>query len=267
LELNEDIEETIGDDEINDKVDSITKLGDLWELGDHRLLCGDSTKSENIEKLMNGEEWDVCIFDPPYELEELYNEIPTFKSEKKLVVFWDFKRFALAPSSAINKGWTGLYEFIWDNVTSWYTPNRPLARHKSCGIFGEDPFFNFDKAIIKDGKKRTAKIVHNTRGSSDYKPLDGAKHISTVEQFLNTKIEGNHKHAKPIGWIEAIYRGVGGISYLDLFGGSGSTLIVCEKMGIKSFTMELDPLNCDIIIDRYKNWCDKNNLEIKIYKC
>ena len=162
-------EEPLGD---GDKIPEepgvvVIKRGDLIELGDHRVLCGDSTDSEQLRLLMDGEKWDCLIFDPPYELEELYNHIPQYESGK-MVIFWDFKRFAIAPSKAIKSGWKPQYEFIWDNVTSWYTPNRPLMRHKACGVFCDDPFFNTDKAIIHDGKKRKAKTVSNTRGKSDY---------------------------------------------------------------------------------------------------
>src|SRR5699024_5999383 len=139
---------------------------------------------------------------------------PDYQPGKKLLVLWDFKRFALAGWSAIQKGWTPQYEFIWDNVQSWYTPNRPLQRHKALGVFGDDPFFDTDKGIIKDRKKRQAKTVSNTRGESDYVPLDGAKHIATVEQFPNTQQTNEHAHGKPIEWITAIFNGIGGKNYL-----------------------------------------------------
>jgi len=231
----------------------VIKKGDLIELGAHRVLCGDSTINDNIEVLMGGKNYDCIVFDPPYELVDLYKVIPKFVENKKLVVFWDFKRFGVAPYSAIKKGWEPQYEFIWDNVTSWFTPNRPLQKHKACGVFCEDPFFDTDLAVIHDGKERKAKIVSNTRGKYDYKPLDGARHISTVEQFQNTTIEGGHAHAKPMDWVSAIYNGLRCESFLDLFGGSGSTLIYCEKNRKESFTIEIEENNCQIIIQR---WCD-----------
>jgi site-specific DNA-methyltransferase (adenine-specific) len=238
------------------------KKGDLIELGSHRLLCGDSIKAKNIKKLLNSEQWDCIIFDPPYELEKLYGKIPKYSKGQKLVVFWDFKRFGIAPAEAIKKGWKPQYEFIWDNVTSWYTPNRPLQRHKACGIFCNDPFFNTEKAIIEDGKQRKAKIVSNTRGKCDYKPLNGAKHISTVEQFQNTKVEGDHGHAKPMDWIQAIYEGLNCEIFFDMFGGSGSTLIYAEKNNKRSFTMELEPKYCQVTVQR---WVDfTGNTEISI---
>lgn len=255
-ELNNIDESTI--DHIPDKPDDpITKRGDLVCLGNHRLLCGDSTCAADIRKLLDGITADVIVFDPPYEITSLYDWIPKASDTQKLCVMWDMYRFGIAPHKAILAGWKPQYEFIWDCVTSWYVPNRPLARHKVCGVFGVDPKFIFEKAIIKDGKKRESKIVHNTRGEMNYEPLDGAVHIRTVEQFPTTSEDGGHAHSKPCAWIEAIFNGIGGEIYFDMFGGSGTTAIVCEKIGKKSLTMELDPANCDVIIQRWENATNK----------
>ena len=239
-------------------VHPVTVMGDVWTMGNHRLMCGDSTNVDAVLLLLNGEEWDRLIFDPPYEQEVLYSTamLPS-KEQAKLVVFWDFKRFAVAAKCAIEFGWSPLYELIWDNVTSWYTPNRPLARHKACGIFGDDPKWNFDKAIIKDGKKRESKTVSNSRGDCDYVPLDGAVHLRTVESFPTTSEKGGHAHSKPMKWIEAIFRGIGGNIYLDLFGGSGSTLMACEMTGAKSLVMEMNPQSVDVIVARWQDFTGK----------
>lgn len=237
----------------------VTVEGDVWVLGNHRLMCGDSTSVDAVERLIDKDEWDVCVLDPPYELEHLYGEtMPTPSQGKKLLVMWDFKRFATAPAAALRAGWQPQYEFIWDCVQSWYTPNRPLQRHKAIGVFGDDPFFNTETSIIVDGKDRgPARTVRNTRGSSNYAPLDGAKHIATVEAFPNTQQRDDHGHGKPVAWIEAIFNGVGGSIYLDLFGGSGSTLIACEKTGRHARLMELDPKYCDVIIKRWQDFTGK----------
>ena len=237
----------------------LTVEGDVWVLGNHRLMCGDSTSIDAVHALTNGCRWDVCLIDPPYELESLYGKsIPDAQPGKKLIVMWDFKRFGIAPCAAISAGWQPQYEFIWDCVQSWYTPNRPLQRHKAAGVFGDDPFFDTEKSIIKDGKDRGKKrTVSNTRGTSDYQPLDGAKHIATVEAFPNTMQKDEHGHGKPMAWIEAIFNGVGGLVYLDLFGGSGATLIACEKSRRQCLMMELDPRYSDVIINRWQQYTGK----------
>ena len=243
----------------------VSALGDIWQLGDHRLMCGDSTSIDAVEKLMNGGNWHTCVFDPPYEIESLYYDaMPTAKAGAKMCVFWDFKRFGLASHAAVQRGWGGLYEFIWDNQTSWFTPNRPLARHKTCGVFGDDPKFNFDEAIIRDGKIRKEKEVKNTRGSMKYKPLDGASHLSTVFSMNKATMDtGGHAHGKPVQWIEAIFNGVGGVRFLDLFGGSGSTIIACEKTRRECYTMELSEANVDVIILRWQDFTGKKAVHVE----
>lgn len=234
--------------------DAVTQPGDVWILGNHRLMCSDSTVSTEIDKLVNSLSIDVIVFDPLYT-----KSIPVAEQGKKLLLFWDFKRFAIASHAAISAGWTPQYEFIWDCVQTWYTPNRPLARHKAVGVFSDDPFFNMDAAIIHDGKYRGPnRIVQNTRGHCHYMPLDGAKHLSTVESFPNTQQTDEHGHGKPIAWIEAIFRGIGGNLYLDLFGGSGTTLIACEKIGYQCLMMEIDSNYCDAIIKRWQNYTGKH---------
>jgi len=257
-------EETIDDNETPDLLDDpISKLGEVYELGPHRLMCGDSTSVDAVDTLMIGDVADVIVFDPPYEIETLYADamMPPLPHQK-LLVFWDFKRFATAPASALSAGWTPCYELIWDNVTSWYTPNRPLARHKSCGVFGADPSWDFDNAIIYDGKKRETKTVYNTRGPSDYVPLNGAVHLRTVESFPTTAESSEHSHSKPMAWIVAMFNGVGGKIYLDLFGGSGTTLIACAKTGRVARVMELDPKYCDVIRRRWTKWATENGQEV-----
>lgn len=261
----DDDEDKIIKDDVIDEAEKLFNSGDVYKIGNHIVICDNVKEIGKYGNVITATP-DVIIIDPPYEKQELYDLIPEYKNGK-LVVFWDFKRFAVSSNAAIKKNWTPQYEFIWDNMTSWYTPNRPLARHKACGVFCEDPLFNFDKAIIKDGKKREAKTVKNTRGKSEYKPLDGASHLSTVYQQNKAQMNtGGHSHGKPVVWLEAIFNGIGGEVYLDYFGGSGSTMAVCEKLNKKSITFEIDPKSCDKIVARYKEICIDNNIKQKIEK-
>lgn len=238
-----------------------SKRGDLWLLGDHRLLCGDSTCAEDVARLMDGRVWDACIFDPPYEVTELYGHVPKVGKSQRLVIFWDMFRFATAAQSALTKGWAPLYELVWDCVTSWYTPNRPLARHKACGVFGDDPKWHFDRAIIADGKKRKAGTVHNTRGDCEYEPLDGAVHMRSVESFPTCNEDGGHKHSKPEAWIKALLAGVGARMVLDMFAGSGTSIVACQQLNAKCCAIELDPVAVDVCVARWEKFTNgKANL-------
>ena len=232
-------------------VEANAKLGVIYQLGRHRLMCGDSTNVNDIDKLLNGIEPDTYIIDPPYEREELYNVIPPNNGER-LFVFSDHKHWQKAVIRATECGWPGRFEFIWDCVQSWYTPNRPLARHKTCFVFGNEPGWRFDTAIIRDGKRREEKDVYNTRGSVHYVPLDGAVHMRTVESFPNTAQNDENGYGKPVKWLSAMLNGYGGVRVLDLFGGSGAVLIACECTGRNNYTMEIDPHYVDVIIARWE---------------
>jgi hypothetical protein len=229
-------------------------LGDLFEIGQHRLLCGDSTDAGQVARLMDGNNADIYVIDPPFEVVDLYQMSLSLLAKSpasKLLLLWDYKRFSDAPLAARDCGWTAQYEFVWDCVSSWYTPNRPLQRHKTLGYFCDDPKFDLSKSIITDGKYRgKERIVHNTRGECDYVPLDGAKHISTVESFPNTQLNDEQGHGKPIKWISAIMRGVGGKSVYDAFSGSGAFLVASHQIGIRYYGMEIDPHYCQVIVDR-----------------
>ena len=244
-----------GSDDIpDDPVEPFSKLGDLWFMGEHRLLCGDSTDATHVARLLDGQTWDTCIFDPPYEVTELYGHVPKVGKSQRLVIFWDMFRFATAAQAALTKGWTPLYELVWDCVTSWYTPNRPLARHKAVGVFGDDPKWAFDRAIIAEGKERKAGTVHNTRGDCEYEPLDGAVHMRSVESFPTCNEDGGHKHSKPEAWIRAILAGVGAKAVLDLFAGSGTSIVACQQLHAKCYAMELDPVAVDVCVARWEKF-------------
>jgi hypothetical protein len=235
--------------------DPVTRPGDVWLLGPHRVMCGDATDAGAVHLLLAGQAWDVCVFDPPYEIEDLYDQMPAPQQGSRLVVMWDFKRFAKAAASAVAAGWQPQYEFIWDCVQSWYTPNRPLARHKAAGVFGDNPHFDTEAALIADAKDRgSTRTVANTRGSYSYTPLAGAKHVATVEAFANTAQSSEHAHGKPVAWVQAILAGLRASTVLDLFGGGGTTIIACERIGGQALTMELNPAQCDVIVRRWQEF-------------
>jgi hypothetical protein len=251
-------EDADDDDVPEPPADPVTQPGDTWLLGLHRVMCGDATDPRAVHLLLAGQVWDVCVFDPPYEIEDFYDQMPAPQEGSRLVVMWDFKRFAKAAASAVAAGWQPQYEFIWDCVQSWYTPNRPLARHKAAGVFGDNPHFDTEASLIADGKDRgSTRTVANTRGSYSYTPLVGAKHVATVEAFANTAQSSEHAHGKPLAWVQAILAGLRASTVLDLFGGGGTTIIACERIGGKALTMELNPAQCDVIVKRWQQFTGK----------
>jgi DNA modification methylase len=245
--------EAVEDDyEIPDEIQTDIVIGDLFEIGEHRLLCGDSTNITDIEKLISGKNFDTIVYDPPFEIENIYSYIPLPIKSQRLILFGNAFHFSDPIVNAVKMGWVSNYELIWDCVTSWYTPNRPLARHKQCTIWGDNKYFNFDKSLIRDDKKRNSKQVENSRGKLDYNPIDGHVHLRTVESFPTTQENGGHKHSKPIKWISAICNGIESKNILDLFSGSGSFMIMAHQNKMICDAMELDPKYCQVIIDRMR---------------
>ncbi len=220
--------------------DVFVRFGDIFQIGKHRVVCGDSSSPSSIEAALNGDIPGVVVFDPPYENKECWEF--EFKSEKA-IVFTDFKH--IFDAMTVCRRFSHCYQFIWDGVTSWYTgASRPLARHKTAFFLSNDGEWNFDNGVYFDGKRRTEKIVSNTRGSCAYSPLkNGMVHLQTVFQQPNTTQSNSHKHTKPVEWFRALIGGAirpGGV-VLDMFGGGGTSIAAAHAAGCSCRVIELDP--------------------------
>jgi hypothetical protein len=244
-ELYQDEAKEIVEDEIPEPpVDPITKPGDLWILGEHRVLCGDSTKAADVERLMGGSKADLCLTDPPYGLGDTtsdknnYNEyddtrinliktisgfFPLAKSVARCVVF--------TPGN----GNTSLYESpTW--TMAWFTP---------AGV-GRGPWgFCCWQPILcygKDPKLAKGKGCHP----------DALTHTEASEKL-------GHPCTKPIKlWCWLMERtSEKGEAIYEPFGGSGTTLIAAEQLGRKCYGMEISPAYCDVIVKRWETLTGK----------
>ena len=233
--------------------DAITKLGDVWIMGKHRLACGDSTAITTADKVLDGAVPDLCLYDPPYDMDNAWaHSYPA----GKIAALHDFKNVIGAVQAL--RGKPTVYQFIWDCGACWWTPNRPLARHKACLIGMDDPLWMVDDATYVDGKTRKAKTVSNTRGECDYEPLpNGAVRMSTVFMRPTSQEDGGHVHSKPVDWIRAMIAGTGSKSVLDQFAGSGTGIMACEQLGIPCYSVELSESQCDVIVKRWENYTGK----------
>lgn len=232
------------EDEVPDPKESIAKRGDIWLLGAHRLMCGDSTSIDDVEKLMDGQKADMVFTDPPYGV----NEETRRKDKKRFgaaksqnfskvigddsedvakeafqtalafsdsVIYWGANNYSFMP---ISRGW-----IVWDKrenkgtddngdaELAWTSFDKPIRA-----------FYHLWKGMIK-GSEHGQGRVHPTQ-----KPIALAEWC--FENYNNPKI------------------------ILDLFGGSGSTLIACEKTNRKCFMMEIDTHYCDVIIARWEKY-------------
>lgn len=216
--------------------DPVTQLGDLWILGEHRLLCGDSTKAEDVEKLMNGEKADMVFTDPPYGIGYSYNshEDKTGDEYLSFCSLWFSILKQKSKFICISTGWK--YNPFWydqepDDCFYW------LSRNKRSG--GKISHFRKIEPLFFWGKPE--------------KKYDFDFFEQTTE--IEPSLKGAHTCPKPVTLIESIIeaaktRGL----ILDIFLGSGTTLIAAEKTGRKCYGMELDPKYCDVIVKRWEDF-------------
>jgi len=245
-----EVEEGLTDeDAVPDVPDEpITKLGDIYKLGNHRLMCGDSTSIDAVDKLMDGQKADMVFTDPPYGVD--YKGINNDSRDG----LEDLLRAAFGNYLASAKSGASIYCFHSDRCADVF--------HK---VFRE--FFHFSSMIIWAKNSLT---LSQTDYQSQHEPclygwMDNGKHTwysdrkqTSVWRFDKEKVVG-HTTPKPVGLVERAITNSskGGDAILDLFGGSGSTMIACEKQNRHARLMELDPKYCDVIVKRWEEFTGK----------
>ncbi len=228
-----------------------TKLGDIYQLGNHRLMCGDSTSIDAVEKLMDGQKADMVFTDPPYGVE--YQSNMRTKSQKFDVLANDDQFLDIAPVIEVcSKGWVFVWT-SWKVQTKWIDlfsgfgyPTNIVIWHKPGGGIGDlKKTFSSDYEVALVWH-RGAELCGKRIGSVWTVNKDGA----------STYV---HPTQKPVALAEeAIDKTTTKTNIvLDLFGGSGSTLIACEKLGRQARLMELDPKYCDVIVKRWEDFTGK----------
>ncbi|MFX3618714.1 MAG: site-specific DNA-methyltransferase [Sporolactobacillus sp.] len=244
-----DVDENIPDD-------PVTKRGDIWKIGRHRLMCGDSINQNDVEQLMNGERADLLITDPPYNIDYEGKTKEKLKIQNDKQDSSSFRKFlADAFQSADEVMKNGAAFYIWH-----------------AGTEG----FNFIGACQDVGWviREVLIWVKNTlvMGRQDYQwqhePClygwkDGASHFwnsdrkqTTVLEFDKPQRSNLHPTMKPVALFDYQIKNSTkkGNNVLDLFGGSGTTLIACEQNERNAFLMELDERYCDVIIKRWEEF-------------
>jgi len=220
-----------------------TELGQLWEIGQHRLMCGDSRDSADVQRLLQDETIGALVFDPPYDAGP--DVIGLRWQALDALVFTDHRHLLDAVT-----GWPPFRSaFVWDGVTSWYTPGWPLARAKLCLWFG-DGKYNPDGAHY--GEPDTEHVVQNTRGEYLYKPDPRGKHLSTVYQEQNTRQFADHAHSKPVVWMQMLIANCTSGVIFDPFAGGGTSFVVAESLKRRCLGMEIEASGVAVILERTK---------------
>jgi len=234
-----------------------TKLGDIYQLGNHRLMCGDSCNQEAVEKLTNGAGVDMLLTDPPYNV--------AYKGGTGLTIqnddmgdeqFRQFLRDAFVTADTVMK--KGAVFYIWHADLEGYnfrgackdagwTVRQCLIWKKSSLVMGRQDYHWKHEPCLYGWK-------------------DGAGHLwaadrkqTTILEFEKPSRNGEHPTMKPVALFEyqMLNNTKGGDIVLDLFGGSGTTMLAAEKHGRHGYLMELDPKYCDVIVKRWEDFTGK----------
>ena len=293
--------------EVNEEEEPMSKLGQIWQLGNHRLMVGDSTKADQVAELMGGEKADLLVTDPPYgvdygnykdadEAKRLKRRTDgltvandAFEDDSGLVEFLtlanqaadanlkDGGAFYIWHASTKSKsfqdaceamGWQTRQTLIWakDRLSlgrqDYQWQHEPClygwksgAGHYFRDIRTETTVFDDEKPIDELSNKELKELVRNYRQ---------AVPTSIIRENKPSKSE-EHPTMKP---VKLIARLVANSSrererVLDIFGGSGTTMIACEQLGRSCYMMELDPHYADVIIERWQNFTGQTAKLIK----
>ena len=235
--------------EVDEENEPITQLGDIWQLGEHRLMCGDSTDKATVELLMDGKKADMVFTDPPYNIGYRgVSDKRTIQNDKMTDEdFVDFLEKALMPCETMyvccswqyshlfrqaleNIGQNIKAMIVWDKVNPAQHLDKYFKQHEIiwyCGAFGGEKTLRGDVWQCK----RQKNTVHPTM-----KPLE----------LIGMALQDQPKK-------KTVYDG---------FGGSGSTLIACEQLDRTCYMMEIDPKYCDVIIKRWETFTGKKAVKI-----
>lgn len=244
--------------EVDEEAPPVTKLGDIWQLGRHRLMCGDSTDKASVEMLMDGKKADMVLSDPPYGM-FLDTDFSDIKGSMKCI-----GRKNHTQGNKYDKVIGDNEDFTPELITTFF---ENFAYCKEMFLFGADYF-----AEILPNKNEGSWLVWDKRKESQADAIGSefelcwskSKHKRRMLRhdwfgFLSSQNGADarnrvHPTQKPITLLVDIIEQWGKEcnNIIDLYGGSGSTLIACEQLDRACYMMELDPKYCDVIIKRWE---------------
>lgn len=232
-----------------------TKPGDLWILGDHRLLCGDSTKAEDVARLMDGNSPELMVTDPPYGV----NYDANWRNE----ALQKSQRATGQVSNDNRADWTEAYS-LWGGKVAyvWHGDKAsPLvgSNLESCGLVLRNLIiWGKNQHAISRGNyhHKHEPCWYAVRKGENADWIGDRSQTTLWEIDKPRKSETGHSTQKPVECMETPLKNHKGDVY-DPFLGSGSTLIAAEKTGRKCYGMELDPKYCDVIVKRWEDFTGK----------
>lgn len=266
FEIEDEEEETeIVEDEapeVDEDAEPITKLGDIWQLGRHRLMCGDSTDKETVELLMDGKKADMVFTDPPYgmNLDTDYSGMKNNLDFAKSKNFTGGKKYEQGKVDDFNPlmidavlSIDAKEMFLWG--ADYFAELLPCKNDGSWIVWDKRANGNDDIEEDYSSDKMYGSCFElcwsKNKHKRDIARVKWAGVFGTEQEFDHKRYHPTQKPIKLAEWFLKRYSKYGHI-IVDLFGGSGSTLIACEQLDRTCYMMELDPKYCDVIIKRWE---------------
>lgn len=255
--LQDDAEEAVEDEfEVELPAEPKSKLGDIYQLGDNRLMCGDSTVLEDVEKLMGGVQADMLLTDPPYNVNYEGKTKDKLKIKNDKMDNDNFRQFLIdAFSNADMVMKPGAVFYIWHADSEGYnfrgacfdvgwTVRQCLIWNKNSMVMGRQDYQWKHEPCLYGWKEGAGHLWASDRKQT------------TVINFDKPTRNDMHPTMKPIPLFDYQIKNntKGGDVVLDLFGGSGTTIIAREQNGRRGYCMEYDPRYVDVIVDRWEKF-------------
>jgi len=250
----------IDDDDVPEVEEAVTQSGDMWLLGEHRVLCGDATKKEDVERLMDGQKADMVFTDPPYGVDydggmKKQNKLKNDNLGTEIYsLFMPYAVESLKDDGAF---------YVWyADATATATATADSGLVISAQIIWAKNHAQFMSSAKYKGKHEPCFYAHKKGKTAKWY---GENNEVTLWEYDRASKNEYHPTQKPIALSERANKNSSpknGI-VLDLFLGSGSTLIACEKTNRKCYGMEIDPHYCDVIVKRWEVYTGKQSERIE----
>lgn len=239
------------------------KLGDIYKLGNHRLMCGDSTKEEDVKNLVGEQKMDLLITDPPYNVD--YEGGSGMKIKNDNMSGEEFHKFLV-------KAFTNANNFLKDGGVfyCWHASKEVVNFHTALEDSGftvkQELIWNKNSMVIgrQDYQWKHEPCLYGWKETGSHKWYSDRKQVTVINWDRPTKAD-LHPTMKPIGLFDYQIKNSSkeGDNILDLFGGSGTTLMACEQNKRNAYIMEFDPKYVDVIINRWEQFTGKKAILIE----
>lgn len=269
----EDEENSADEDELPEEVETRCKLGDIWQLGKHRLICGDCTNSDVIQKLMDGKKADISFSSTPYNAGQTvteqkagkltkYNDENDSKTEGEYIRFindylkcaLDVSEYVFMNMQSLSGNKLALIDVLYHNKDT-YADTIIWDKQNTQPAMGQNVLNStFEYVHIFSHKANRAIGTIQFRGTID--------NILHMPPQRHNEYHETHNATFSVEFASWFIKNFAANSVLDNFGGTGTTMIACEQLKKKCFMCELNESYCDIIIQRWENFTGKQAIKL-----